>query len=134
VLSERPRAPERAVQIHIDHIEPVLVGDVLRAGHAARDARIVHQDVDAAVRSSQDIRDFRHARGVGHVHLDALDRMAAFLQARARRIDGFGVQVGDGNAGAGLCQRLDRRIADAAGPAGDQRYPAGEPEFVEIGH
>ena len=46
VPPERARAPEGAVEIDVEHVEPMLVGDVLRRGFAARDAGIVDEDVD----------------------------------------------------------------------------------------
>src|SRR3546814_9161779 len=36
VPPESARAPEAAVEVHIEHIQPMLVGDILGGGFAAR--------------------------------------------------------------------------------------------------
>ena len=49
VAAEGAAAPEGAVEVDVDDVQPVLVGDLFRRRFAARDAGIVDQDVDLAV-------------------------------------------------------------------------------------
>src|SRR3546814_13223350 len=45
VPPESARAPEAAVEVHIEHIQPMLVGDILAGGFAARAPCLADQDV-----------------------------------------------------------------------------------------
>ena len=47
--AEGAAAPKRAVEIDVDDVQPMLAGDVLRRGLAARDTRIVDEDIDLAL-------------------------------------------------------------------------------------
>jgi len=49
MLAEGATTPERAVEIDVDDVEPMLVGDRLRRCLASRNARIIDQDIDPAV-------------------------------------------------------------------------------------
>ena len=50
VPAEGARAPEGAVQVDVEDVEPMLVGDIFRGRLAARDAGVVDEDVDPAMR------------------------------------------------------------------------------------
>ena len=65
VLAEGAAAPERAVEVDVDDVQPVLVGDRLGRRLAARDAGIVDEDVDLAVALDDvvgDLVDLRRVR------------------------------------------------------------------------
>src|SRR5882672_11960092 len=57
MLAEGAAAPERAVEIDVDDIQPMFIGDLLRGRLASRNARIVDENIDAAVTGSQLISD-----------------------------------------------------------------------------
>src|SRR3546814_8906472 len=69
VPPESARAPEAAVEVHIEHIQPMLVGDILGGGFAARDPCIVDQDVDPPI-----ARQHRRRRGVDRGAVGYIER------------------------------------------------------------
>ena len=83
VLAEGAAAPERAVEIDVDDVEPMLVGYLLGRRLAPRNAGIVDEDVDPAVAGCQLIGDLGNARWVRHVHDGDLGIQALRFQARA---------------------------------------------------
>src|SRR3546814_5741907 len=69
VPPESAGAPEAAVEVHIEHIQPMLVGDILGGGFAARDPCIVDQDVDPPI-----ARQHRRRRGVDRGAVGYIER------------------------------------------------------------
>src|SRR3546814_16546387 len=49
VPPDSARTPEAAVEVHREHLPPMLVGDLPRPGFAARGPCIVDQDVDTPI-------------------------------------------------------------------------------------
>ncbi len=125
VLAEGAAAPERAVEIDVDDVEPVLVGDLLGRCLASRDAGIVDEDIDPAVARRQLIGDLGNARRVRHVHDDDLGVQALRLQARAPGLGKLGVAIGDDDLRARLGQGFDAGKSDSLAAAGDERPSSG---------
>ena len=67
VPAEGAAAPEGAVEVDVDHIEPVFVGDLFGRRLAAGDAGIVDENVDLAVTRHQFIRGLGDAAGIRDV-------------------------------------------------------------------
>ena len=120
VLAEGAAAPEGAVEIDVDDVEPMLVGDRLGRRLAAGDAGIVDEDVDLAVAR----RRARSATSVTRLEsvtsmIDDLGVVGLSPSGSARPALGdLGVAVGDDDLGAGLGQRLDAGEPDALAAAG----------------
>ena len=132
MIAERPTAPEDPVEIDIDHVEPVLVGDRLGRGFAACDARVVDQDVDPAVTADHPVGDLRHLRGIGDIHDDDFGIVTLGAQRVASRLRDACVPIGDDHLRAGLAQRLDAAEADGPAASRHEGDPVVQFEFLEV--
>ena len=113
VLAEGAAAPEGAVEVDVDDVQPMLVGHGFGRRFAAGNAGIVDEDVDLAVARRELIGHLGDARGIGHVHDDDLGVIALRLQAGATGLGHLGIAIGDHDLGAGLRQRLGAGKPDA---------------------
>src|SRR6266478_1542062 len=132
VPAEGAAAPEQAVQIDVDDVEPVLILDALRRRLAAGDAGVVDQDVDAPVSAHQIVGDRVNARALRHVHDDDLGIVTLGAQGVATRLGDARVVVGDDRRSAGFRQRFDAAEADAAAAARDERDATSYPELLKV--
>ena len=62
--AEGAAAPEDAVEIDVDDVQPVLVGHCFGRRFAPRDAGVVDEDVDLAVAPDEVVGDFGDAAGL----------------------------------------------------------------------
>src|SRR5258706_11259735 len=83
MLAEGSAAPERAVEIDVNDVEPMFVGYILGRCLASRDAGIIDEDVNPAVTSRQLISDLRNALRIRYVHDDDLGIQAFRCQTHA---------------------------------------------------
>ena len=110
-----------APQVHVDHLAPVIERDVeLFAEHA--DARVVEQEIDAAVLAHRAVNQLLHRIGIGHIHGGAT-RLTTRGRNRARHlVRTRGVAVGHHDARPAPCQRFAQRLADSRCPARHDRH------------
>jgi hypothetical protein len=110
----------------------------ISASNSSRPAPVtggVDDDVDAAERGDRLGEEPLHVQVVGDVGADGHGVAAS----REDRIDGrlgraLAVQVADGNGVAADRQAADRRLARAAGAAGDDCHAARRPPVEGVGH
>ena len=130
VPAEGAAAPERAVEIDVDDVQPVLVGDLLGRRFAPRDAGIVDEDVDPCrARRELDRRPRRRAPESVTSMIDDLGVVALRLHLGAAGLGHLGIAIGDDDPRARLRQRLDAGKPDALPAAGDEGGPAVQPNF-----
>ena len=113
---------KRALEVHPQHAVEVGFRQREEIG-AVNDAGIVDQDVDAAERAAG-FRD--HVLGRLRIADIGVDELGLAEGAR-RRLAGFGIDVGDGDARALGDVAPGNRVADAVRPAGHDRDLVLEP-------
>jgi hypothetical protein len=112
------RQHQEDVEIDVDDVPPVLVGSVLGAGLASRDAGVGDESVDAAL--------FLHDAGgagvdfsrIGDVHLEEISRMPLAFIAACASAAWLGLRSAIDRR-ARLAERLDAGKANALRAAGD---------------
>jgi len=130
--AEGVAAPEDAVEIDVDDVEPMLIGDVFRGRFGSRDASVADEDVGAAL--------FRHdprRRGVdlsrvGDFHLDDVACVAFGFHRRPRLPSNLEIAVRDIDVSPRLGERFHAGEAKPLRAAGDDRDAAFEIEAIEI--
>src|SRR5229473_5071382 len=113
MLAKGAATPERAVEIDVDDVQPMLIGYLFSRGLAPRDARIVNENIDLSVPRRQLIRYLGDACGIRYIHNDDLGIQAFRLQARAAGLGGDRVAIRDHNLRSRLCQRFRARKSDS---------------------
>ena len=106
VLAKGAAAPERAVEIDVDDVEPMLVGYLLRRRFASRNAGIIDEDINAAVTRRQLIGDLGNALRIRYIHDNGLGVQALRFQARATSLGEPGIAIRDHDPRSRLCQRF----------------------------
>src|SRR5882762_8170093 len=101
MLAEGAAAPERAVEIDVDDVEPMFVGYRLGRRLAARDACTIDEDIDAPM-GRQLISDLGNAPRVRYIHNDDLGIQAFRFQVRATGFGSLQIAIRDQD----LCSRL----------------------------
>src|SRR5450631_588726 len=132
MLAKRAATPERAVEIDVDDVQPVLIGYFFSGGLAPRDASIVDENVDLSMPCRQLIRDLGDARGIRYIHNDDLRVQAFRLQARAAGLGGDGVAIRDHDLRSRLCQRFRARKSDSLTGARHHGRFSVQLEFFQI--
>src|SRR5258705_3730640 len=132
MLAEGAAAPERAVEIDVDDVQPMFVGELLGRRLASRNARIIDQDIDTAVAGRQFVGDLVNTLRVRYVHDDDLGIQAFRLQARAPGIGKLGVAIGDHDLRSRLGQRFRAGKPDSLAGARHQGRLSVKLEFFQI--
>ena len=130
----RLREQERACEIDVDHLLPLVERHLLRP-RAPRDAGIVDEDIEATVARHRLVDDGLHVCRVGDVSDQAFDATAEPREAFERRVQPLLAPRADHERGASFRKALGHFFAEAPRPAGHNRDPAGKREqFLDGGH
>jgi len=132
VAAKRPAAPESAIEVDVQHVKPVLIGDLFGGRLAARDACAIDQDVNPAVTRHHLVGDLCDTARIRHVHDHSVRVVALGSQGHASLIGERRVAIGDGQSSARLSQGLCAGQTDAAASAGHESDAASELEQIEI--
>src|SRR6185369_7940829 len=132
MLAEGAAAPEDAVEIDIDDIQPMLILDLLGRGLAAGNASIANQDINLAMTLDRLGRNGIHAACAGDIDHHAIGLAASFLDRRDATIDQSLIEIGDDNRGAGFRQGQAASEADIAATTGDDSNAPIEFQLFEI--
>ena len=116
---------EESLEVQVEGPVPHLLGDV-EGRHHRIDARVVHQQVDAAVRLARRPDRLDRAGDGGHVRHAVARRAAPLSDVVAHRPHRLGVDVGQQQRGARLREARGDREADALRCAGDDRHLAAQ--------
>jgi hypothetical protein len=81
VLAEGAAAPERSIEIDVDDVQPMFVGDLFGRRLAPRNAGIIDQDIDAAVAGRQLVGDLGDTARVRDIQDDDFGVQALGFQA-----------------------------------------------------
>src|SRR6266850_2439635 len=132
MLAEGAAAPERAVEIDVDDVQPMFVGHLFGRRLASRNAGIVDKDIDAAVAGCQLVGGLGNTLRVRYVHDDDLGIEAFRLQAGAPGIGELRVAIRDHDLRSRLRQRLRAGKPDSLAGAGNNRRFSVQSEFFQI--
>src|SRR5258707_8794479 len=132
MLAEGAAAPERAVEIDVDDVEPMFVGYLLGRCLAPRNAGIVDEDIDPAEARCQLIGDLGNARRVCYIHDGDLGIQALRFQARAPGGGKLGVAIRDDDLRSRLRQGFRAGQSDSLTAAGYDGCLLVQSEFFEI--
>src|SRR3984893_14576877 len=132
MLAEGAAAPERAVEIDVDDVQPVFVGDLFGGRFASRDPCIIDEDIDLAVPCRKLIRHLGDASGIRHVHDDDLGIVAFCLEGGAAGLGRLRIPIGNDDFRPRLCQRFPPRKSDSLASACDDSDAATKSEFFQI--
>src|SRR6218665_909805 len=131
VRNDRAVAMEQPVQVHVDHLSPLLDRIRCQRHSRARDSGAGDQHVDAAAQMSCRCLGRSLARGpVGHVDPDARGAGAELARGPVER---FLADVPEAHGPAFSDKAFGKRQADAGSPAGDHRTATGKAMGVVAG-
>src|ERR1700722_18019334 len=130
--TEGAAAPEGAVEIDVDDIEPVLVGDGFGRRLAASDAGVVDENVDFSIAGHQLIGRLRDRGRIRDVHDDDTGIVALRLEGGAPLLGSVGIAIRDQDRRARLRQRFGAGKPDPLSGTGHDGGLAVKPEFFQI--
>ena len=132
VLAKGAAAPERAVEIDVDDVEPMFIGYLLGRCLASRNASIVHEDIDSAKARCQLIGNLGNACWVRHIHDGGLGIQTLRFQARAPDIGKLGIAIRDDDLRPRLRQGFCAGQSDSLTAAGYNGCLLVQFEFFQI--
>ena len=132
VLAKGTAAPERAVEIDVDDVQPMLVCYHFRRCFASCNGGIVDQDIDSSMLRRNLIRHFGDAPGIRHVHHHDLGIAAFRPEAGASAPGHIRIPVGDDDLRTRFPERFRACEADPLPGAGDDGDAAAKSKFLQI--
>jgi hypothetical protein len=130
VATEGLAAAPESVEVDVDHLIPLIVGDLERGAMDAR-ARVVDENVDAPVPLDDRGERPPHVVGVAHVEMHGVHAVADPGGRLSRAVI---VPRRDHDGRPDVHEALDPRLAQPAIAAGHDGDLATEIEAVEYGH
>src|SRR5437879_3160221 len=132
MLAEGAAAPERAVEVDVDDVQPMFVGDPFGWRFASRYPGAIDEDIDLAVPCRKLVRHLGDASGTRHVHDDGLGIVAFCLEGGAAGLGRLRIPIGNDDLRPRLRQRFRARKSDSLASACDDSDAATKSEFFQI--